>query len=240
MLIGSHAVHTRDTDAYGIPELFAANAFLDNSPDGWYVAFASQSLDMIPGTSSSEGVYVKDLPRGSIVLASSDGAGSPLALGFETLGAPRISGHGSTVAFTTSTKPIAAKDTNHTFDVFLTALVVADRLANRASIDRSRHIERASFEADGVTIVFTAVDIFPPIADMASHDGIIACFDANAQMGYENDIITDRNGMQTVTFDGLAYLASHPDPMAGLGDHFELATSHPIQSGFHDGRTDRA
>ncbi|MEW6269858.1 MAG: PKD domain-containing protein, partial [Thermodesulfobacteriota bacterium] len=88
------------------------------SADGRFVAFASASPDLVPGTLGfDDRVYVRDrlLQRTELVSVRSDGTFGPYTGGFN----PSISADGRLVAFESASSDLVPGDTNDVNDVFV-------------------------------------------------------------------------------------------------------------------------
>lgn len=87
------------------------------SANGRYVAFTSQSTDLIsPAPTAFQHVYRRDLQSGQTILVSVNTSNAP---GNNNSDAPVISDDGRFIAFTSDASNLAATDTNAKTDVFL-------------------------------------------------------------------------------------------------------------------------
>lgn len=90
------------------------------TPNGRYVAFISLADNLVPGdTNAKYDVYVHDVKRGTLVLASVDAQGVGAD---EYSDAPSISADGRFVAFSSASTNLVPGDTNNAEDVFVRAL----------------------------------------------------------------------------------------------------------------------
>jgi Tol biopolymer transport system component len=87
------------------------------SDDGRYVAFVSESADLVPGdTNGRQDVFVRDLVRRTTTRVSI-GPGGAQANGDSS--APSISGNGRRIAFVSQASNLVSSDSNNTEDVFV-------------------------------------------------------------------------------------------------------------------------
>lgn len=132
------------------------------SADGRFVAFNSLASNLIPGGTSSEQVYVRDLQANTIEIVSVDNSG---VFGNDDSRAPSISGDGRYVVFSSRAGNLVASDTNPFADVFLhdrstgvTSLVSVD--AAGASVSGESSLPRIS--VDGRFVSFTSAAALVP------------------------------------------------------------------------------
>jgi len=105
-----------DLDVNGV-EANAGADYVVISRDGRYVAFASDSSNLVPSdTNGAADIFVKELATGAIVRMSVDSSGAE-ADKFSY--GPAISADGRFVAFISGADNLVANDTNAHFDVFV-------------------------------------------------------------------------------------------------------------------------
>ncbi len=130
---------------------------VDISEDGRYVAFSSESTNLVPGdTNGHRDVFVRDRIAGTTVRASVDSSG---VQGDSNSSYPAISRDGRTVAFSSFSHALVPGDTNGAWDAFVRDLRTG--VTTRVSVD-SNGVEAAgiSFEssisADGRLVAFSS------------------------------------------------------------------------------------
>ena len=119
--VANGAITRASTDGNGVEggaESFGASI----SADGTRVAFVSNAANLVAGdTNGTPDVFVKDLPSGATVRASTAADGTQTGDGFSYNAS--ISSDGSRVAFTSLSSDLVAGDTNNRPDVFVTDTV---------------------------------------------------------------------------------------------------------------------
>lgn len=107
------------------------------TPDGRFVAFASQARNVVPESARGEDVYVRDMRRHTTMLADVSSKGRPRGRerGTRSRQRPAISADGATVAFTSSASNLVGRDTNRVADIFLR------RMSPAATAVASRRID---------------------------------------------------------------------------------------------------
>ena len=94
------------------------------SADGTRVAFESQASNLAAAdTDSDTDVFVKDLPTGTVILASADDAGTS---GNRSSSYPSLSADGTRVAFESLASNFGEADTDNVIDVFVKNLVTGE------------------------------------------------------------------------------------------------------------------
>src|SRR4030095_13944810 len=110
------------------------SGFQSVTPDGRFVAFASDANDLVPNDSNAlRDVFVRDLQAGTTTLVSVNNAGTDGGNGDST--PPAISGDGRFVAFESDANDLGPNDTNGFRDIYVRDLQ-ADT-TNLASISLS-------------------------------------------------------------------------------------------------------
>jgi Tol biopolymer transport system component len=129
------------------------------SADGRFVAFASNSSNLVPGdTNNTYDMFVRDTLTNTTTLVSLDSAGTQ-GNGTNVLGTPSISADGRFVAFSSRAFNLVPGDTNFRFDMF-----VRDTLTNtttRVSVDSAGNPGNSSssspsISADGRFVAFAS------------------------------------------------------------------------------------
>jgi Tol biopolymer transport system component len=94
------------------------------SPDGRYVAFASDARNLAPGASDFDHVYVRDLVAGTTqVVDRASGPEGELSNGPSR--EPSISGGGTQVGFSSEASNLSASDPDHDSDIYVRDLSTA-------------------------------------------------------------------------------------------------------------------
>jgi Tol biopolymer transport system component len=128
------------------------------SADGWYVAFVSESGNLVEGDDNGAAdVFVRDLVTNRTVLVSrSRFGGSPAGSSLQ----PSISADGQVIAFTSSAPDLVPGDSNGTLDVFVHDL----RTGRTEMVSRGSAGELAdndsfspSLSADGIHVAFSSM-----------------------------------------------------------------------------------
>ena len=144
----------------------ADSGFARISADGRFVAFHSNSNDLVPNdTNASEDVFVRDMQLGTTALVSINRFGSGPGNGVSSQ--PLISADARYVAFDSSASDLVANDTNSTSDVFIrdlqmgtTTLVSINRLGTAPGNSYS-FLEDISADAHYVAFISNANDLVP-------------------------------------------------------------------------------
>jgi Tol biopolymer transport system component len=164
------------------------------SSDGRYVAFVSESGDLVDGDANDAAdVFVRDMVQGRTVLVSrsltgGSGAGSSLQ--------PAISADGRFVAFTSSAPDLVEADSNGSLDVFVhdmrtTVTTLVSRGSNGELADNDSF--SPSLSADGRFVAYSSL-----ATNLDSHDH-------NAQPDvYLHDRLTGRTVLVSAGPDGMA------------------------------------
>ena len=127
------------------------------SPDGRYVAFPSDALNLVADdTNNSTDVYVRDLQSGATSRVSVGAGGQADGRSFTTAGS--ISADGRYVCFLSEATNLVAGDTNGAADAFLRDRL--DATTVRVSVSTSGaqadgYLSECSISADGRFVVFT-------------------------------------------------------------------------------------
>jgi Ca2+-binding RTX toxin-like protein len=185
------------------------------SADGRFVAFASNSSNIVPGdTNNTYDMFVRDTLTNTTTLVSLDSAGTQ-GNGTNVLGTPSISADGRFVAFSSRAFNIVPGGTNIRFDMFVrdtltntTTLVSLDSAGNQGNIFSSS----PSISADGRFVAFisdasnivpgdtnNSYDIF--VADTIRTPNVINGTPANDNLTGTtgNDIINGSEGDDVLT-----------------------------------------
>jgi Tol biopolymer transport system component len=127
------------------------------SADGRYVAFLSESTNLVPGdTNGYQDIFVRDLQSATTERASVDSTG--VEADFVSL-APRISADGRHVAFTSYSDSLVPGDTNGSSDIFVRDL--QNGTTERASVDTAgaeanNASSSSSISSDGHYVAFVS------------------------------------------------------------------------------------
>lgn len=128
------------------------------SSDGRYVAFMSNSTNLVPGADSgSYNVYRKDLWTGQVVLCSSNSAGVP-ANG--DCWYCRLSSDARYVAFVSYADNLVPEDTNGAIDIFRKDLSTGDMVrcsTSGAGVQGNGDSNMACMSSDGRYVSFTSM-----------------------------------------------------------------------------------
>src|SRR4028118_1344345 len=137
------------------------------SADGRFVAFASNSSNLVPGdTNNTYDMFVRDTLTNTTTLVSLDSAGTQ-GNGTNALGTPSISADGRFVAFSSRAFNLVPGDSDFRFDMFVRDrfdMFVRDTLTNtttRVSVDSAGNpgdssSGSSSISADGRFVAFTS------------------------------------------------------------------------------------
>src|SRR5712692_6217132 len=112
------------------------------SPDGTQVAFESAATNLVPGGSSGEQVFIKDLATGAVTLASTDANGVP---GINGSSDPNFSPDRTALAFQSAASNLGV--TNGTFQIFVRQILVAPAVTTSPSSLTITGGQTASFTA---------------------------------------------------------------------------------------------
>ena len=131
------------------------------SADGRFVAFASNSSNLVPGdTNNNNDIFVRDRLTNTTTLVSLDSAGNQANTYSNS---PSISADGRFVAFASNSSNLVPGDTNNTYDMF-----VRDRLTNTTTLVS---LDSAGTQGNGTNVLGT-----PSI----SADGRFVAFESRA------------------------------------------------------------
>lgn len=124
------------------------------SADGRYVAFDSDTVDLVTGDANSTvDVFVKDTSTGAVKRASADSAGADSAGGFS----PSLSADGRWVAFQSVAATLVAGDTNGKTDVFakdLTTGAIVRMSVSGAGAQGDGDSIAPAISGDGMSVAF--------------------------------------------------------------------------------------
>src|SRR6266702_859941 len=135
------AVTLVSTDA-GALEFSGQNLLPMFSPDGMEIAFESSATNLVPGGSSGEQVFIKDLTTGAVTLASTDANGVP---GNGSSSDPNFSPDRTALAFQSAASNLGV--TNGTFQIFVRQILVAPAVTTSPSSLTITAGQTASFTA---------------------------------------------------------------------------------------------
>src|SRR6266581_4478963 len=135
------AVTLVSTDA-GALEFSGQNLLPMFSPDGMEIAFESSATNLVPGGSSGEQVFIKDLTTGAVTLASTDANGVP---GNNSSSDPNFSPDRTALAFQSAASNLGV--TNGTFQIFVRQILVAPAVTTSPSSLTITAGQTASFTA---------------------------------------------------------------------------------------------
>lgn len=127
------------------------------SPDGTKVAFDSASTNLIPGGTTGNHVFVKDLNTGAVTLASTDSNG---VAGNGASSFPVFSPDGSQVAFVSASTNLAAGATNTHSQVYVKNLqsgVVTVASADANGNEANNDSLYPTFSPDGSKLAFNSI-----------------------------------------------------------------------------------
>jgi flagellin-like hook-associated protein FlgL len=163
------------TDASGAQSVGGGSFFLEFSPDGQFIAFASDATNLVAGDSNAQrDIFIKNLQTGAVTLVSTDGAGTEAIGGGSH--APVFSQDGRFIAFYSAATNLVSGDTNGQVDLFVKDLQTG--VLTRVSTDS------AGAEAIGG----------PSVNPTFSADGRFIAFDSSAT----NLVAGDTNGQKDV------------------------------------------
>jgi Tol biopolymer transport system component len=189
----SGAIQRASTDRLGT-EAAGASYGASISDDGQYVAFVSVAENLVGGDVNNDtDVFVKHLPSGTVILASSDSTGGPAN---DSSSNAELSGNGQFVTFESIATNLVPGDINEFTDVFVKD--IQSGTIRRASVDRmGTEADSGSgapaLSSDGryVAFVSAASNLVP--ADTNVHSDL---FVKDLQSGEILRVNTDRNGNQ--------------------------------------------
>lgn len=167
------ATTTRVTEVGGVEADGPSIGPVFLSGDGRFVAFASDATNLVPGSSGTTQVYVKDLATGVVERVSSGPAGEE---GNQASFPSAVSSDGRFVVFTSTADDLVLDDTNESMDAFL-----RDRLLGTT--------ERVSLAHDGSEATKTIYASFQTFGRGVSTDGRLVLFDSFAP----NLVVGDTN-----------------------------------------------
>ena len=133
------------------------------TPDGRYVAFASDASDLVPNDTNgtARDIFVRDLQTGTTTLVSVNAVGTGSGNGSSTW--PRISADGRYVAFVSlATDLVVTNDTNGGFDLFVrdlqtgTTTLVSVNAAGTGTGNQGSDQQAWTMSADGRYVAFTS------------------------------------------------------------------------------------
>ena len=126
------------------------------SADGRYVAFTSQSSNLVANDSNgtTQDVFVRDLLNGTTTLVSTTGTTSGNSDSYN----PVLSADGRYVAFTSSASNLVANDSNNTQDVFVRDLVsgTTTLVSTTGTTGGNNYSYNPVLSADGRYVAFTS------------------------------------------------------------------------------------
>ena len=166
----------------------------DISPDGQYVAFVSESADLVPDvrhTEATHDVFLSDVDSGTLVRVSVNQSGADAN---ERSTAPSVSEDGRFVAFQSWASDLVADDGNIHSDIFVRDMQfgVTTRISlNVDGNDANAGSSEPAITPDGRYVAFTST-----ASDLVEDDG-------NGQNDvFVHDIQTGSTILATVAFDG--------------------------------------
>src|SRR2546425_2094595 len=130
------------SDASGVEANGNTSQLAVFSPDGTQVAFESAATNLVPGGSSGEQVFIKDLTTGAVTLASTDANGVP---GNGSSSDPNFSPDRTALAFQSAASNLGV--TNGTFQIFVRQILVAPAVTTSPSSLTITAGQTASFTA---------------------------------------------------------------------------------------------
>ena len=130
------------SDASGVEANGNTSQLAVFSPDGMEIAFESAATNLVPGGSSGEQVFIKDLTTGAVTLASTDVNGVP---GNGSSSDPNFSPDRTALAFQSAASNLGV--TNGTFQIFVRQILVAPAVTTSPSSLTITAGQTASFTA---------------------------------------------------------------------------------------------
>src|SRR5712692_3395052 len=130
------------SDANGVQANGNTSQLAVFSPDGTQVAIESAATNLVPGGSSGEQVFIKDLTTGAVTLASTDANGVP---GNSSSSDPNFSPDRTALAFQSAASNLGV--TNGTFQIFVRQILVAPAVTTLPSSLTITAGQTASFTA---------------------------------------------------------------------------------------------
>ena len=130
------------SDASGVEANGNTSQLAVFSPDGMEIAFESAATNLVPGGSSGEQVFIKDLTTGAVTLASTDANGVP---GNGSSSDPNFSPDRTALAFQSAASNLGV--TNGTFQIFVRQILVAPAVTTSPSSLTITAGQTASFTA---------------------------------------------------------------------------------------------
>src|SRR5712692_7629980 len=130
------------SDANGVEANGNTSQLAVFSPNGTQVAFESAATNLVPGGSSGEQVFIKDLTTGAVTLASTDANGVP---GNGSSSDPNFSPDRTALAFQSAASNLGV--TNGTFQIFVRQILVAPAVTTSPSSLTITGGQTASFTA---------------------------------------------------------------------------------------------
>jgi len=130
------------SDAIGVQAEGNTSKLAVFSPDGMEIAFESAATNLVPGGSSGEQVFIKNLTTGAVTLASTDANGVP---GNSSSSDPNFSPDRTALAFQSTASNLGV--TNGTFQIFVRQILVAPAVTTSPSSLTITAGQTASFTA---------------------------------------------------------------------------------------------
>ena len=175
-------VASRDSDSSVINEGSGVSSNPVISADGRFVAFVSQSSNLVPGVSGQQ-VYLRDRQTGQTALVSRNTAGQTASAGSSNR-APAISSDGQFIAFVSDA-------TNFVAGVHGQQIYLHDRLAGTVSlISKNNNAVPIPGDGDSDTPVISSDGRYVAFASMATNLGVSG---GNQQI-YIHDRLATANG----------------------------------------------
>src|SRR5260370_6851314 len=140
--LGRGALTLVSSDASGVEANGNTSQLAVFSPDGMEIAFESAATNLVPGGSSGEQVFIKDLTTGAVTLASTDANGVP---GNSSSSDPNFSPDRTALAFQSAASNLGV--TNGTFQIFVRQILVAPAVTTSPSSLTITAGQTASFTA---------------------------------------------------------------------------------------------
>ena len=153
----TNAVSLVSVDASGTLQGDGNSMNFTFSPDGTKIAFDSASTNLIPGGTTGNQVFVKDLASGVVTLVSTDSSGVP---GNGASSYPVFSPDGNLVAFVSNSNNLAAGGTNNHSQIYVknlqsgaTTVASTDAAGNEANNDSLYPV----FSPEGSKLAFNSI-----------------------------------------------------------------------------------